>query len=324
MRRISPALVLAALAVAFSTVCIATPAWPWGCEGHQTIALIAQQHLTPHARRTVTDLLEPSPIDPRRERFCQSRGMPAIAAVSTWADDVRGDDRSPFYGTGRWHFIDIPRGVSAGDLSRYCAHGGCVITALRDQLTVLRAAAGSQRARAEALMLVIHLIGDLHQPLHCATNNDAGANCVPVTYFDDVPRRSRAHRGVYEPNLHAVWDRNIIRDIVGHRGATWFAESLDRRFRSQTAAWQQAPIDFEGWAWESHAAAERTAYGELPAAIATEPPRRAVSCASTSKRLLRLHERLGEGYEQRAIPVVEEQLAKAGVRLAMVLNQLWP
>ena len=301
------------------------PAWPWGCEGHETIALIAGWQLTPHARKMVDELLQPSPIDPHLERSCRTTGN-VLADASTWADDVRRDQSSPFFNTGRWHFIDIPRGASSGEVGRFCPPPtGCIVRAIEDQLTVLRKTGGERRRAAEALMMLIHLIGDLHQPLHCSTNNDAGGNCVPVTYFGIAPQLSSEHpeEGMYQPNLHAVWDTGIIRRILQHRSADWFADVLQRRFAAQIPAWQRMPIDLHAWALESHHVAEQTAYGQLPVAIPIASPQRGVQCGEVSQKMLALHERLGQRYQDAAAPVIEEQLAKAGVRLAMVLNHLW-
>jgi len=302
------------------------PAWPWGCEGHETIALIASRQLTPHARKMVSELLQPSPIDPRLERSCRAAGN-VFADASTWADDVRRDQSSPFFNTGRWHFINIPRGASSGEVGRFCpSSAGCIVTAIENQLAVLRKIGGERRRAGEALMLLIHFIGDLHQPLHCSTNNDAGGNCVPVTYFGIAPQLSsdRQEDDVYQPNLHAVWDTNIIRRIVGHRGSSWFAAFLQQRFAAQMPAWQRMPIDVRAWAWESHRVAEQTAYGQLPVAIPIASSRRGVQCGEVSQKMLALHERLGQRYQDAATPIIEEQLSKAGVRLAMVLNRLWP
>jgi len=274
----------------------------------------------------VSELLQPSPIDPRLERSCQTTSN-VLADASTWADDVRGDQSSPLFGTGHWHFIDIPRGASPGEVGRFCPPGaGCIVTAIEDEIAVLRKLGGERRRAAQALMLVIHLIGDLHHPLHCSSNNDGGGNCVPVTYFGITPHRSPEHpeEGVYQPNLHAVWDTNIIRRIVGHRGSSWFADLLQRRFEAQIPAWQGRAIDVDAWAWESHRVAEQTTYGQLPVAIPTASPRHVGQCGEVSRRMLALHERLGHRYQEAATPIIEEQLAKAGVRLAMVLNRVWP
>jgi len=302
------------------------PAWPWGCEGHETIALIASSQLTAHARKMVSELLEPSLIDPRLERSCRT-GSNVFADASTWADDVRRDQGSPYFGTGPWHFINIPRGAAPGEVRRFCpSPTGCIVSAIAEQLAVFRKGGGERRHAGEALMLVIHLVADLHQPLHCATNGDAGGNCVPITYFSLAPQlpRDRPDDDVYQPNLHAVWDTSVIRRIVGHRSSRWFADFLQRRFAAQMPAWQRMPIDVEAWAWESHQVAEQTAYGRLPVAIPIASPRRGAECRQVSQKMLALHERLGRRYQDAATPVIEEQLAKAGVRLAMVLNHVWP
>jgi hypothetical protein len=305
---------------------VPAPAWPWGCEGHETIALIAGPQLTPHARKMVDELLQPSPIDPRLERSCRITGN-VLADASTWADDVRHDPTSRLARTGVWHFIDIPRAATAGDVDRFCPRAaGCIVTAIDAQLATLRKPHSDRQHAAEALMLLIHLIGDLHQPLHCSTNNDAGGNCVPVTYFGIAPQLSADHpeEGMYQPNLHSVWDTSIIRRILKHRSAGWFADVLQRRFAAQIETWQRMPVDLRAWAWESHRIAEQTAYGQLPVAIPIASPRRGVRCDEVSRKMLALHERLGQRYQDAATPVIEEQLAKAGVRLAMVLNHLWP
>ena len=307
-------------------VCAPRPARPWGCEGHETIALLAEKHLTSQARKMVHDLLEAAPIDPRTQRFCHPATRSVMGEASTWADDVRRDDTSPFQGTGPWHFINIPRGASQSDLRRFCpSRTGCVLTAINEQLAAIRSHA-TDRRRADALRFIIHLIGDLHQPLHDTTNNDLGGNCVPVAYLGIEPQRSPDHPedDVYQPNLHSVWDTNIIRRIMEHRSPTWFADFLDHRFQSQLISWQRKTIDFNQWAWESHQLAEQTAYGLLPTPIRPQRSARATPCREMSEKILALHERLTERYQNAAAAVVEEQLAKAGIRLAVVLNQIWP
>jgi nuclease S1 len=306
----------------------AAPAFPWGCEGHQIIGLIAEKHLNAHARKMVHDLLASYQMPPSVHRSCRPTGHSLIADTSNWADDVRSDARTPYQHTGAWHFIDIPLGAQDGDLSRFCpSRNGCVTRAIKQQLGTLRGQprGNAQGDRAAALMFVIHLIGDLHQPLHCADNHDEGGNCVPIIYFGIAPQPS--DRGAYQPNLHAVWDTYLVRRLTGHRNATWFADMLEQRWQTKVSGWQQAPIDVDGWAWETHRVAVQTAYGKLPVAIpspSASPVAARVDCRVVSERMLALHERLMQPYQDDAGPAAEEQLAKAGVRLAMVLNQLWP
>ena len=159
-------------------------AWPWGCEGHQAVAMIAEKHMTAHALEKANKLLQSEPIDPALSRYCTSQGLDLMADSATWADNVRSlrPETSP------WHFIDISRGAQRSTLAEFCpASTGCVTGAIEHQVELLRANETDARVRADALRFVIHLVGDLHQPLHCVSNNDMGGNCVPVDFFGNAP-----------------------------------------------------------------------------------------------------------------------------------------
>src|SRR5262249_20340476 len=145
------------------------PAWPWGCEGHQTVALLAKKHLQPAALKKVDDLLGTKPIDPKLPRFC-GQTSDVMADVATWADDIRGKRPE----TAGWHFADIPLSASDNDPSKFCPSSGCVVTAVQNSLGILRSGGSNIREQAEALMFLIHFVGDAHQPLHAATNGDRG------------------------------------------------------------------------------------------------------------------------------------------------------
>jgi len=299
-------------------------AWGWGCEGHQM-----------HAAKMSREILAASPIDPALARYCKQPGLDAFVDASTWADD----ERSVKPETGPWHFVDIPRGATKDDLAQYCPPAtGCVLSALAAQVKILRDPGASAPERADALRFVIHLVGDIHQPLHDTTNNDLGGNCVPVTFFERAPMETNPQRESYSPNLHSVWDVGIIDHFAPPQDAQAptpeqvaaelaEAEKIDADFRSRFPSWQPGPIDFAAWAWEGHALAESVAYGKLPQAIPIERPRPVQSCADDdhmSTRMLGFNERLGDDYENATAPVVQEQLAKAGARLAAVLNSIWP
>jgi hypothetical protein len=297
----------------------------WGCKGHETVALIAEAHLTPAAKAMAFGILNASPIDPLLSRYCKDPGLDAFTDASTWADDERQIKPE----TAAWHFIDIPRGASENDLSQFCPTAtGCVTTALAAQIDILRDRHASPLARAEALRFVIHLVGDIHQPLHDATNNDRGGNCVPVEFFGHTPRETNTTAESYSPNLHGVWDSNIIdRFSPASQTPRQLAQMLDENFQQQESAWNSETINFNTWAWEGHQLAESTAYGRLPVKIAIEKPLDIQSCADDehiSKRILGLNEDLEDDYQSAAAPVIEEQVTKAGIRLAALLNSLWP
>jgi nuclease S1 len=303
-------------AAAFVMTLLAAPeAGAWGCKGHQTVALVAEKHLTPEARQMVETLLKSNPIDPKVKRYCGDAVHDAMADASTWSDDVRGEKKN-----GPWHYIDIPRGAQRGPLQAYCGEEGCVTRAIMEQAAVLKDKSADGAKRADALRYVIHFVGDLHQPLHSTTNADQGGNCVPVKYFRRLPRE-RNHG--YSPNLHSLWDTAIPeRDMEGAEPAE-YAETLDAAFAGNMEGWQRDGIHVEDWAWESHERAENNVYGALTPKIAIEPRVPVHSCTDDNNiggRLLDQHLFAGTTYQEQAAPVAEEQMARAGVRLAMILN----
>ena len=304
------------MAVVFTLLLLTAPeARAWGCKGHQTVALIAEKHLTPEARQMVETLLKNNPIDPKLKRYCGDAVHDAMADSSTWPDDVRGEKKN-----GPWHYIDIPRGAQRGPLEAYCGEEGCVTRAIAEQAAILKDKNADAAKRADALRYVMHFVGDLHQPLHSSTNADEGGNCVPVKFFRRQPRE-RGHG--YSPNLHALWDTAIPeRDMEG-ADPPEYADTLDAAFASEIEAWQKAGIHVEDWAWESHERAESNVYGGLGPKIPIEPRVLVHSCTDDNNigaRLLALHLAAGAPYQEQAAPVVEEQIAKAGLRLAMILN----
>jgi hypothetical protein len=287
----------------------------WGCKGHQTVALIAEKHLTPEARELVFKLLSENPIDPQLKRYCGSAVSDAMGDASTWADDVRGERRN-----GPWHYIDIPRGAPRESLEGFCGKEGCVVSAIAEQVAILKDKSAPGAKRAEAVRYIFHFVGDLHQPLHSTTNADEGGNCMPVKYFRREPHE-RGHG--FSPNLHTVWDTAILeRDSEGADPGE-YAEMLEGTFAGSIEGWQKAGLHVEDWVWESHEYAESTVYAGLAPKIAIEPNVPVHSCTDDNnigQRLLHQHIIAGEAYQEEAAPVVERRVAQAGIRLAMILN----
>jgi hypothetical protein len=306
------------LAVAGLTALACAPgAQAWGCKGHQTVAYLAEKHLTPEARQMVDALLSNSPIDPQLKRFCGNVGLDAMADSATWADDYR----SLHAETGPWHFIDIPLGETSTNVAQFCGAGGCVTQAIQQQLVILKDKNASGENRAMALRLLIHFVGDLHQPLHATTNDDRGGNCVPVKYFGRNPHN---HGGSYTPNLHHIWDTEILERQMQGADAEEFAGTLEAQFADSFAEWQQNGMKLDAWALEGHAHAVDTAYGALPVKINAEQDVPVKTCADDNnigQRMLHKHIVVGANYQDVASQVVEERLAQAGIRLAMILNE---
>jgi hypothetical protein len=289
----------------------------WGCKGHQVIAYLAEKHLSAEARTMVQTLLDGNPADPSLKRWCDTIGLDEMANSATWADDYRDKDRS----TAAWHFIDIPLSAPQGQVEQYCGAQGCVTRAIASQLLFLKDKNQRASSRAMALRFIIHFVGDLHQPLHASTNNDRGGNCIPVKYFRQNPH---SHGGSYTPNLHHVWDTELVENDMPDPDPKAFAQALDAEYSSSFAQWQQGGIQLDAWAWDGHQHAVDIAYGALAPKIQVEPfdpgARACTDDNNIGDRMLHKHIVIGSAYQEQAIPVVEERLAQAGIRLAMILN----
>jgi hypothetical protein len=292
----------------------------WGCKGHQTVALIAEKHLRPEARQMIQKLLGENPIDPRLRRWCGNATTDLLVDASTWPDDVRNERKN-----GPWHYIDIPRGKHKGDLSEYCGSEGCVTRAIEEQRAILKDKSADSLKRAEAIRYLVHFVGDMHQPLHAITNADNGGNCVAVKYFHHEPLPNLLHpeREDYSPNLHQIWDTEIVERDMEISNPSRYADELDEKFHAESAAWEAAGIHVDNWAWESHERAETAVYDAFPERISIEPDLKLKSCAENNhmgKRMFEKHLAVGEAYQTNAAKVAETGLAEAGVRLAMILN----
>ena len=240
-------------ALIFSSLCTPAAAFAWGCEGHQLIALIALKQLVPNALNKAHQLLRGKPIDSHLERLCEASALDVLVNVSTWADDIRNERRE----TAHWHFVEIPLNAPRNDLNHFCpSEAGCVVKAIHEHADLLRSGSGTIRKKAEALMFLIHFVGDLHQPLHTAGNGDRGGNCLPIAFFGTRPElqgntMEELAKENFRPNLHAVWDNDLVKRVSGNRTVSEFSELLSREFVKQIASWKRQPINIDDWSWES-------------------------------------------------------------------------
>ncbi|HEX4964712.1 MAG TPA: S1/P1 nuclease [Thermoanaerobaculia bacterium] len=281
----------------------------WGCEGHQIVATIAGSQLTPNARAQVNKLLKNNPIDPQLKRFCKSKGLTNMQDGATWADDIRTSN-----GTAEEHFVDIPRADTSGNVVAACPDK-CITKAMSSNLDKLKSSSSSDKEKADALRYLLHYAGDIHQPLHCADNNDRGGNCVLV-------RAVTPQSKVTEP-MHSAWDKEFVRAIMNGGPVTATATALSKKFKTDIATWKSGSVDVDAWALESHKIAEDIAYEKLPgggpkAEPSANPPVKV--CPEPAKPAIQLN----AAYRDAAQTVIPEQLAKGGARLALMLNSVWP
>ncbi|WP_310344602.1 S1/P1 nuclease [Rhodoferax saidenbachensis] len=164
-----------------ATVAFASQAGAWGVQGHQVVAGIAQKHLSPKTRAEV-------------ERLLQVEPGATLESISTWADEHKNRTTAP------WHYVNFPRDTCVYEAKRDCPDGQCLIAAIQRQIEALGSAVPDEK-RLLALKYLVHLIADVHQPLHAGYLDDKGGNKYQLQAF---------MRG---SNLHAVWDTGLIRNL---------------------------------------------------------------------------------------------------------------
>ena len=250
----------------------------WGANGHRIAAEIAERHLTPDARAAIDALI----------------GDTSLAQISTWPDEIRSNPDWDY--AAPWHFITIEDDLvrHATGEERYTAASqrsrGNVIEAMKYFEVVLKQT-GDTATRAIALKFLVHLVGDVHQPLHVGRGGDLGGNRVTVHWFGELS------------NLHRVWDSGLIESE--HLSFTEFADFIDHVPDATRAAWQQSTcID---WMDESFVLRDRIYSLE--------------DLSRHADREGRLDLRYAYAYE--TMPTLKQRLAQAGIRLAGLLNAIF-
>lgn len=184
----------------------------WGQIGHYVTGEIAEHHLNDQARTRVNEILDTS-----------------LPMATNWMDDIRSD---PKYDFDTWHYVTIPEGEYNPDIQ---PESGDAIWALEKLITELKAGGLTKKEEREKLKLAIHLIGDIHQPLHVGTGEDRGGNDVRLQWFGE------------NTNLHSVWDSGIVESI--QMSYTELAEELNTVTAEQIKKWQNSTV--REWAYES-------------------------------------------------------------------------
>jgi len=186
----------------------------YGQTGHRVVGLVAEQHLSKKARKKVRQILENN----------------SLAEVSNFMDDVKSDDA--YDHTHDWHWVTIPDGQQYEQTPKN-PHGD-VIMKIEEIVQALKAGKLTPAQEQENLKFLIHLVGDLHQPLHVGTGEDMGGNNVKLQWFGQ------------NSNLHRVWDSDIIagKDLSYSELAAFLGEPA----KAQIKNWQSNNV--RAWATE--------------------------------------------------------------------------
>lgn len=235
----------------------------WGATGHRTIGKIADSYLSGKTKRVINELLDGQ----------------SLALVSTFGDDIKSDKRyNDFY---TWHYVNMPFGVKYEDSEKN--EKGDLVSGIEKCKEVILNKNSTKEDKAFYLKLLVHLIGDLHQPMHVGRAEDKGGNDIQVRWFNDGT------------NLHRVWDS----DMINHYNMTYseLAENSNKISKEQIKYLQKGTI--ADWANETQQLAIKV-YGSVE-----------------------VGEKLGYNYVYENFDLVRSQLQVGGIRLAQVLNTLF-
>lgn len=246
-------------------VLIPVISFAWGSKGHDIVACVAQNNVSKRTLRKVEKVL----------------GGQSMVYVANWMDNASHTEEYAY--TKTWHYVNVePEEGSYRNSSK--EPKGDVVVAVDTIIANLKSGELSPVEERAQLMMLIHLVGDMHCPMHAGHKSDKGGNGTKVKYFGA------------QKKLHSVWDSDIIESA--HRWSyTEWQEQIDRVTRKQKRAMiQGAPVD---WIEECVTLAADV-----------------YACSTTGKNL-------SYDYVAYYTPIIEEQLLKAGLRLASILEEIY-
>lgn len=257
IKRIFPFLLVA---LAFSVI-------SWGVVAHRSIAKIAENHLSPKAKAAVKTLL----------------GTEDMAIVSTFADEIRYASKYRY--TGPWHYLNVKQGLTYEGFKKtvLADTSANVYNALLKMEQQLKDPKSSSEEKTFALKMIIHFVGDLHQPMHVSRAEDQGGNKINVKFQGK------------DTNLHSLWDSGII-DYNGW-SFTEMATALDNVSDPKIKKWQSEPVI--KWLYESYQISD-----DLYQEIEANPI-------------------LDYTYYPKHSEIYKMRIQQAGIRLAGILNEIY-
>lgn len=250
------------------TVAVLTGCWiqayAWGQKGHDTVTAIAEKHLTPAAKTEVDSLLD---------------GM----SIVYWANWLDNASHTPEYAYSKtWHYKNIDTGLDYE--SAPLNDNGDIVRAVQSRIEVLKDASASKDEKVLALKMLVHLLGDMHQPMHLGHLSDLGGNRWAVKYFNR------------DKNLHGVWDSDLVESAHKWSYTEWVYQ-IDRTTPSKKKEILYGTPD--DWAKETFTIATDV-YDSTPEGT-----------------------NISYDYIAKWTPTIENQFLKGGLRLADILNALF-
>ncbi len=248
-------------------VSISLQTFAWGTTGHRVVGEIADSYLSRKTKRSIREIL----------------GNESVAMSSNWADFAKSDSTLKYLDP--WHYINVKAGMNATEFSNYLKNdtGIDAYTKLNFLITELKNKQISLEQKRFYLRLLIHIAGDIHQPMHVSRAEDLGGNRIRLSWFNEPT------------NLHALWDDKLI--TFQNLSYTEYAASINHTTKEQRQEWQQQPMS--EWFFESYQLADKVYASVKP------------------------EQKLSYRYNFDNVEMLNQQLLKGGVRLAGLLNEIF-
>ncbi len=254
------------LILAFAIMYAPIAANAWGVLGHRIVGEIADSYLTPNARKAVKQIL----------------GNETLAMSANWADFIKSDSSYKYLNS--WHYVNLPVGLNRQGLDGYLDNftEPNIYNKTNEMIDLLKDSKTSPEKKVFAMRLLVHLIGDMHQPMHTARKEDLGGNRIFVTWFGQ------------KSNLHRVWDEQLI--DFQQLSYTEYTKAINFATPQQLAEWNKASL--KDCIFESYQV-----------------------CNKIYATGIKNDDKLSYNYNFDWIETLNNQLLKGGVRLANILNE---
>jgi len=239
----------------------------WGVLGHRIVGQVADYYLNAKTRKAVQQIL----------------GTESMAMAANWADFIKSDTSYNYL--SNWHYVNLAANLSKTAVFNFLDQPEInIYTKTNEMIAILKNPKSTATQKKFALRMIIHLVGDMHQPMHTARKDDLGGNKILLTWFGE------------KSNLHRVWDESLI--DFQQLSFTEYTKAINHPTNQQFINWQKASL--KDCIFESYAICNRI-YG---AGIKND-------------------DKLGYKYNFDWIGTVNEQLLKGGIRLAKILNDIY-
>ena len=239
----------------------------WGVIGHRVVGEIAESYITAKTKANIYKIL----------------GNESIAMASNYADFIKSDTNFAY--VSQWHYVNVPAGKTNSEFEDFLKNDTSIdaYTKLKFMVKEFKSKKLSAENKLLYLRLLIHIVGDLHQPLHVGRKDDQGGNKIKVTWFNAGS------------NLHRVWDDQLV--TFQQLSYTEYAAAINHPTAAQKKIWLSQNIN--SWLFDSYQTVDKI-YGDI-----------------------KPDEKLEYQYNYKFVATLNVQLLKGGVHLAGLLNNIF-